>query len=68
MRQHIAQNEDKSRRAVVTGRKVDFYFRPTPKGKYTAPRKVWFTYARDHEEAVRAADKYVVNGKLPVKH
>jgi hypothetical protein len=64
MKTHVAENEEKTRRAVVHGRKVWFYRRKPKRERYCSPLPVWHDCYADHEQAVAAADQWANQAKL----
>jgi hypothetical protein len=64
MKHYENQNVDKTRRAVVTGKRVCFYRRSARKGTYCSPYPVWNEFYEDFEVACQAADAWVNRGIL----
>lgn len=64
MADYVAENAEKTRRAVVCGRRVTFYRRKRVKGQYRSPEPVWPCTYRDHRQACEAADLWAQQGKL----
>lgn len=64
MKTHVAQNDSKTRRAVVNGRRVQFFRRRLSEERYTSPYPVWHDTYPDHKKAVEAADFYAKTGNI----
>lgn len=68
MKTYVAQNDMKTRRAVVSGRKVQFFRRRPSREHYTSPVPIWHDNYPNHEKAVEAADFYIKTGNVMFPH
>lgn len=64
MKTHVAENVEKTRRAVATGNRVVFYRRKRKAHGYSEPRQCWERVCNTHEQAAQAADRWANEIKL----